>query len=65
MLTNQAPIQSGNEIHINVPKNARQMANNQSVDDDGGSNGSDFPVTILGLSFLSIVIGGILLYRVL
>ncbi|WP_458210488.1 carboxypeptidase-like regulatory domain-containing protein [Haladaptatus sp. NG-SE-30] len=65
ILTNATELTSGDQIRIHVPEAARQSTQtptNQSAD---GNSGSDLPVAVLGLSFLSIVAGGILAYRVL
>ncbi|GKZ15574.1 hypothetical protein [Haladaptatus sp. T7] len=63
MLTNDKALRSGDEIRVHVPKTAQQSANGGS--DNGGNGGTDFPTVVMVLSFLSIVIGGILAYRAL
>ncbi|WP_458185595.1 carboxypeptidase-like regulatory domain-containing protein [Haladaptatus sp. NG-WS-4] len=66
MLTNATAIQSGDQLRVNVPTDARQTttsAANQSESNESGD--SEFPVAVLALSFLSIVLGGILAYRAL
>ncbi|WP_433627068.1 carboxypeptidase-like regulatory domain-containing protein [Halomicrococcus sp. NG-SE-24] len=65
MLTNGEPLDAGDRIRVHVPKDAKKSPGtsaNQPAQDGGGS---DFPVSVLALSFLSIVIGGILAYRAL